>query len=176
MCHISHAMRVQVWNYWIGLEIGKTFCLLCQRNIITQLEFICGHVLAKSRGGEISIENLRPICFWCNCSMGTHHMYNFAKANYPQPQPQPPISTPIAVSTRVADTNHIVDFESETEWVCSTCAQSFTLKGSLTRHQKRNICTKPKLSKRELSDRYSDLVENQKSIDERLRKIELNLK
>ena len=35
--------------------------------------FHCGHIMPKCRGGEDSIENLRPICANCNARMGCRH-------------------------------------------------------------------------------------------------------
>ena len=48
---------------------------------ISQMNFICGHVVSEFNGGKITIENLRPICVSCNLSMGTMDMNKF-KMNY----------------------------------------------------------------------------------------------
>ena len=64
-------MRTQVWNRWIGIEKGQVKCPYCQINNITPFFFECGHVLAEAKGGEVSVENLRPICRECNGKMGT---------------------------------------------------------------------------------------------------------
>jgi hypothetical protein len=104
---IKHAMRVQTWNQYIGANIGRILCLLCERNYITQLEFSCCHVLAESQGGSICVENLRPLCSWCNGSMGSQHMKEFARINYPQSPllltlPDPPtVAVPITVAVPV---------------------------------------------------------------------------
>jgi hypothetical protein len=84
MPSIRHAMKIQVWDRWIGEETGKTLCLMCEKTPITQLTFVCAHVLAHSMGGEISVENLRPLCGWCNSSMGTQHMTKFSLLNFPK--------------------------------------------------------------------------------------------
>jgi hypothetical protein len=36
-------------------------------------------VIAESKGGEMTVENLRPICATCNTSMKTEHMFDFKK-------------------------------------------------------------------------------------------------
>lgn len=68
---IPSLMRTAVWNRWIGIEKGQVKCPYCQINNITPFFFECGHVLAEAKGGEVSVENLRPICRECNGKMGT---------------------------------------------------------------------------------------------------------
>jgi 5-methylcytosine-specific restriction endonuclease McrA len=79
---ISQAIRIVCWNTYIGEEIGKTSCLCCKTNYITQHNFHCGHVVAEANGGKVQIENLRPICAVCNNSMGTMDMKEFALENF----------------------------------------------------------------------------------------------
>jgi 5-methylcytosine-specific restriction endonuclease McrA len=68
---IPSLMRTQIWNRWIGIDKGQVKCPYCQINNITPFFFECGHVLAEAKGGEVSIENLRPICGECNRKMST---------------------------------------------------------------------------------------------------------
>ncbi len=79
---ISQAIRIVCWNTYIGEEIGKSYCLCCKSNHITQHNFHCGHVVAEANGGKVQIENLRPICAVCNNSMGTMNMTEFARDNF----------------------------------------------------------------------------------------------
>ena len=79
---ITHAMRIVCWNTYIGEEVGKTKCLCCKTNSITQHNFHCGHVIAEANGGKVNVANLRPICAICNNSMGTTDMINFAKESF----------------------------------------------------------------------------------------------
>jgi hypothetical protein len=61
-------LRIEVWVR----EFGDRFfgrCPLCSRTEINALSFECGHQVAHSRGGELVITNLRPICSTCNKSM-----------------------------------------------------------------------------------------------------------
>ena len=76
---ITHIMRQSVWNTYIGEDKGASNCFCCENAKITQLSFECGHVIAKSKGGEIHIDNLRPICTTCNKSMGTENLEVFKK-------------------------------------------------------------------------------------------------
>ena len=53
-------------------------CLCCKKEKIDIRNFHCGHVIAESKGGDLTIKNLRPICAPCNASMGTMSMNDFA--------------------------------------------------------------------------------------------------
>jgi hypothetical protein len=79
---ITQAMRIVCWNTYIGDEVGKTQCLCCKSNNITQHNFHCGHVVAEAQGGAMHVSNLRPICAVCNNSMGTTNMIEFAKDSF----------------------------------------------------------------------------------------------
>ena len=71
---IPVALKRNVWNKWIGEDIGKSKCLCCKLTEITMLNFACGHVIAEANGGELKLNNLKPICMSCNSSMGTQNM------------------------------------------------------------------------------------------------------
>ena len=71
---IPKVLKDNVWNKYIGVEIGQTYCLCCKTNKITQSNFHCGHVISESKGGKMDCENLRPICSSCNLSMGSQNM------------------------------------------------------------------------------------------------------
>jgi len=68
-----------VWNEYIGLDVGRTKCLCCNMNDINMLNFHMGHVIAKSKGGSMKVENMRPICSQCNLSMRNENMIDFMK-------------------------------------------------------------------------------------------------
>jgi len=72
-------VRNDVWNMYIGDNIAQHKCLCCKKTTIKNVEFECGHVVAKSKGGGDEIQNLRPICSSCNKSMGTTDMIDFVK-------------------------------------------------------------------------------------------------
>jgi 5-methylcytosine-specific restriction endonuclease McrA len=79
---IPQAKRILCWNTYIGDTIGKTKCLCCKILDITQFSFNCGHVVSDANGGDISIDNLRPICDKCNTDMGTMDMREFALLHF----------------------------------------------------------------------------------------------
>ena len=74
---IPATLKRKVWNKYIGEEIGKAKCLCCKLTEITQLSFNCGHIIAESKGGELKMDNLKPICQSCNSSMGTMNMNEY---------------------------------------------------------------------------------------------------
>jgi 5-methylcytosine-specific restriction endonuclease McrA len=76
---ISKQLRIDVWNKYIGLNMGETKCLCCGIFKIQQLNFECGHIIAESLGGPTTVDNLLPICGSCNKSMGIKNLYEFKK-------------------------------------------------------------------------------------------------
>ena len=70
---IPKALREQVWINYFGQRFKhKCFINWCS-NTITVFDFECGHNIAESKGGETTIQNLRPICSRCNKSMSNKH-------------------------------------------------------------------------------------------------------
>jgi len=67
-------MRTQVWNEYIGIDIGSIICPYCCANKISQLNFECGHVISEANNGKIELDNFRPICNKCNKSIGKKTM------------------------------------------------------------------------------------------------------
>ena len=75
---IPAALRNVVWNQnFQDVSIGK--CLCCKTEPITRANFHCGHIVSEKKGGELTVQNLRPICPSCNSSMGTQNMDEFMK-------------------------------------------------------------------------------------------------
>jgi 5-methylcytosine-specific restriction endonuclease McrA len=74
---IPSTVKRLVWHQHIGEEVGKAKCMCCKTTDITQLSFHCGHIVAEACGGDVSVDNLRPICQNCNSSMGTMNMNDF---------------------------------------------------------------------------------------------------
>ncbi len=76
---IPLTLKRKVWAHWIGEDIGKSKCFCCKLSEITQMSFHCGHIIAVSKGGNTTCDNLKPICQSCNSSMGNMNMNNFIK-------------------------------------------------------------------------------------------------
>lgn len=71
---IPQAIRIQVWDRYMGKETRTGNCFAGCNRIIDIADFECGHVLAEAKGGDQSLENLRPLCHLCNRSMGTMNL------------------------------------------------------------------------------------------------------
>ena len=70
-------------------DVSEAPCFCCRKNKIKALDgYECGHVIAESKGGETTLENLRPICHECNRNgnggMGTQNMRDYIESKYPQ--------------------------------------------------------------------------------------------
>ena len=75
---IPKKIRTLVWNTYIGEEHGIGQCHCCDCDIKIS-EWHCGHIKADSKGGVVSVDNLRPICAECNLSMGNMNMMEFIR-------------------------------------------------------------------------------------------------
>lgn len=76
---IPKTLRINVWNKYIGEEIGRSLCLCCEKKYIVQSNFECGHIIAESNGGMTIVDNLLPICSICNKSMKNLNLIEFKK-------------------------------------------------------------------------------------------------
>jgi hypothetical protein len=76
---IPKPLKDLVWETYIGNDIATTKCLCCENNEIRMNNFHCSHVIAESKGGTMTVENLRPICATCNLAMKTENMYEFKR-------------------------------------------------------------------------------------------------
>ncbi len=70
---IPKALREQVWL----LKIGRKFDAKCKivwcTNQMNVFDYQCGHNTPESKGGDMTVENLVPICSRCNLSMGNKY-------------------------------------------------------------------------------------------------------
>jgi len=77
---IPEAVRKAVWKCYNG-KLFEVPCFVGCGYIIDAHNYECGHIIANSKGGETTIENLRTICSSCNKSMGTTNMEVFIKTH-----------------------------------------------------------------------------------------------
>lgn len=70
-----------VWNTYIGEHVSSSKCYCCAIESITPANHHRGHIIAKSKGGPSSTQNLRPVCMSCNLRMGNRDMRDFARDN-----------------------------------------------------------------------------------------------
>ena len=67
---VPSSLKHNVWIMYVGEKFdGKCAVSWC-KNRITPFTFEAGHNIPFSKGGETTIDNLRPICSDCNKSMG----------------------------------------------------------------------------------------------------------
>ena len=67
---IPKAVREQVWIQRFGKVFERTCYIKWCSNVINVYSFHCGHDMPASKGGDISLTNLFPICANCNLGMG----------------------------------------------------------------------------------------------------------
>lgn len=72
---IPKALRISVWNRYMGGSARKGLCPICRYTEIRIEDFHCGHDLAEAKGGMMNVDNLFPLCHLCNQSMGTKTFY-----------------------------------------------------------------------------------------------------
>ena len=176
-------IRQTVWNIYIGENIGKIKCPLCQQNDIQPFQFHCAHVIARSHGGSMDVSNLRPICAVCNNSMYNHNMIEFAQTYYPNApihetflnrsiifnkKSEKPYIIPIQKSNNC--TNNELAKSSTTaskkKYICQYCAKRFTRKNNMVVHQKTTCRFRD--SQNLLSNQIKELKENNNNLQEQL--------
>ena len=82
---INKGLRMQVWDKYIGVP-KQGICLCCGRTQLDRDNFECGHVQSEYSGGNIDVDNLKPVCSTCNGGMSTMNMLDFMKQKrYPVP-------------------------------------------------------------------------------------------
>ena len=52
-------------------------CQCCKTEVISKNNFDCGHIISEKNGGNVHLDNLKPICRSCNSSMGRTNMNDF---------------------------------------------------------------------------------------------------
>lgn len=77
-------IRANVWNEWIG-NSTTGLCFSCRNSKLDNMKnWECGHIISEKDGGDLSINNLRPLCPSCNRSMGARNMKDYVKEFYPK--------------------------------------------------------------------------------------------
>lgn len=74
---ISKTLKKIVWKKCLDNK-----CEICEDEI-SEDQFEAGHIVARAIGGQINIDNLIPICFTCNRSMGIRNAYEYKRDTYP---------------------------------------------------------------------------------------------
>jgi hypothetical protein len=76
--NIPKIIKEKTWMLHIGDKAhGK--CWVCKKKI-TMANFQAGHIKSEYGGGQISVDNLRPVCKSCNVKTGVFDMGDIKKA------------------------------------------------------------------------------------------------
>lgn len=69
---IPKDIRKEIWRIYAVDE--RCFCCL---EPLLETKYEAGHIKPYAHGGSDTVDNLRPICFDCNRSMSSLHMYEY---------------------------------------------------------------------------------------------------
>lgn len=70
---IPKAIREQTWIKTFGETFGHKCYISWCTNEINVFDFHVGHDKPESKGGTLSVDNLKPICARCNLSMSNNY-------------------------------------------------------------------------------------------------------
>lgn len=78
---IPKKKRLEVWNE--NNDGLKAMCFCCGIEELNAMgTWECGHVISEYNGGDLSTQNLKPVCSGCNKSMATMNMDEYMKKYY----------------------------------------------------------------------------------------------
>jgi hypothetical protein len=77
---LAQPFRQANWSRHVGNK-SESLCFTGCGKLITTVDFECGHIIAESRGGAQTHDNIVPICTPCNRSMGFTSMYEYCTSN-----------------------------------------------------------------------------------------------
>ena len=80
---IPKTLKQSVWQNNVGSDKNEHYCVVCHREVINALNFHAGHIISETNGGEITEDNILPICANCNLSMGKTNMDEFIQTHFP---------------------------------------------------------------------------------------------
>ena len=70
---IPKAIREQCWIKTFGQKFKHSCYISWCENEISVFDFHVGHDTPESKGGTLSVDNLKPICARCNLSMSNNY-------------------------------------------------------------------------------------------------------
>ena len=77
--HIPKQLKRNVWSCFAGNNKKMKCPMDCGRSI-TMEKHHCGHIKAEKKGGELKMDNLKPVCAKCNQMMQQNHMYEWKES------------------------------------------------------------------------------------------------
>lgn len=81
--NIPKKVRMDCWYNHIDKNHGVVLCIICCQNEIKPSDFEAGHIISHCNGGKNCVDNLLPICSYCNKSISTENMLEYVKTYYP---------------------------------------------------------------------------------------------
>ena len=82
---IPKALREQVWILKVGARFETKCKIVWCTNRMNVFDYQCGHNVPESKGGEMTVDNLVPICGRCNVSMGNHYTIDAWNTKFASP-------------------------------------------------------------------------------------------
>ncbi len=79
---LSKKIRKELYARDCGDISTPGTCFCCKEVIRYGDNYEAGHILAQSKGGADTLDNLRALCKTCNCRMGTMHMMEYCNKFY----------------------------------------------------------------------------------------------
>jgi hypothetical protein len=75
---IPATLKNIVWHKYFETSLTG-LCQCCKVENISKAIFDAGHIISEANGGQVVLDNLKPICKLCNSSMGKTNMDDFMK-------------------------------------------------------------------------------------------------
>ena len=76
--NIPHGIKKEVWRRYQGNKLEGE-CYVCEGTICA-MSFHAGHLKSEYNGGQVSVDNMRPVCRSCNSKVGVHDMDAYKRA------------------------------------------------------------------------------------------------
>ena len=70
---IAKGLKEQVWLKHVGTKFNAKCTISWCTNTITPFDYHCAHIIAESKDGPTTLENLVPTCPKCNLSMSNNY-------------------------------------------------------------------------------------------------------
>jgi hypothetical protein len=82
--NIPKKVKNDAWDQYVGKTVAISKCLCCKKTEINAKDFVAGHIISEFNGGQVTIDNLVPICQQCNTSMSVTNMEEYISKHYPE--------------------------------------------------------------------------------------------
>ena len=77
--YTSPKLVISVWNCYFGNN-KNGICFICNKKIKAGKNgFVCKPIISYSKGGDDTVENLRPICDFCDKDVGNKNLDDYVK-------------------------------------------------------------------------------------------------